>query len=161
MPPREGRISSKEDVSFSADRISPSNRTRHKKSRSYMCFLGFLRPREWQLGMYTVTTRPMICQRWVRAGFRACAECVTALPHHFSILLFHVLFCLADSSNDRLSGLCKHGVQTECDAAAALLLAIYSQSSLPAKVNVFSFLFLVSLKATFGLHISCCTPLHH
>lgn len=32
-------------------------------------------------------------------GFGACADCVTPLPPHFSILLFHVLFCLADSSN--------------------------------------------------------------
>lgn len=111
-PAVRGRVSSKpdegkEEVSFTVDWIALNNKGRHKKSRSRMLFAGLFRPQEWRLGMHTVTAWPMICQRWVQVGgFRACAECVTPLPRHFSILLFHVLFCLTDSSNGLRPSVC-------------------------------------------------------
>lgn len=51
---------------------------------------------------------------------------MTPLPHRCSALLFHVLFCVTDTSDGlRLSvrpSVCENGVQTQRDAAAALPL---------------------------------------
>lgn len=86
---------------------------RIKEDRKWGRLAGLFRPQEHQLGMHGVTAGPMICPRRVQVGgFQACAECVTPLPHHFSILLFHVLFCPTDTSNDPRLSVCKDGVQT-------------------------------------------------
>lgn len=120
------------------------NQNTRAKKKKFVIWTFSRNPQEWQLGMCCVTTWPMIYQRWVWVGrFRACAECVTPLPHLISIPLFHILFWLTDSSDGLTQSLslclclvCKNGVAS---AAAALLLLLLFPDSLFISLNYRAF----------------------